>query len=340
MIASYSSGRRRRIAVAAAVAALVVAAFAAAHAAAGETAQYTVRFDAAWSAATHPVDFPGNAHLSPLIGATHRVDQRFWEPGGLATNGIEQMAEEGRTPRLAGEVEAAIAAGAADQVLLGGGIPRSPGATTLSFAIDEDFPVVTLVSMIAPSPDWFVGVSALSLHEGGEWVQERVVNLVAWDAGTDSGRTFRSPDQDTFPPQLISRIQTGPLGNGEPMGTFTFTRTDSTPPPPLALQGGRFLLSAEWETSDGIRGFAHGVGLTSDSGYFWFFSPDNLELVVKVLDACAPFDRFWFFAAGLTNVGVEIRVEDTEALEERTWESPVGQAFAPVQDTEAFSTCP
>jgi len=80
--------------------------------------------------------------------------------------------------------------------------------------------------MIAPSPDWFVGVSALALFEDGRWVGERRIDLVPWDAGTDSGSTFTSPDQAT-PPQPISRIVTAPLspsGSASPLGTFTFIR--------------------------------------------------------------------------------------------------------------------
>ncbi len=37
----------------------------------------------------------------------------------------------------------------------------------------------------------------------------------------------------------------------------------------------------------------------------WFFSLNDVELAVKVLDACeTPFESFWGFAAGLTDVGV------------------------------------
>lgn len=304
------------------------------------TAQYSVRFDATWSAATHPIDFPNNAHFSPLIGATHRPEIRFWQEGSPASNGIERMAEEGLSDPLAAEVQPAIGAGDADQVLRGGSIAHSPGATELSFAIDEDFPAVTLVSMLAPSPDWFVGVSALSLREGGDWVQEKVVHLVAWDAGTDSGITFRSPDQDTFPPLPVTRIQNGALGNGEYLGTFTFTRTDVEPPPPLALQDGRFLVRVQWEIASGTRGYGHGTLLTPDSGSFWFFAPTNLELLVKALDACTPFGHHWFFAAGLTDVGVEIEVEDTVSGEVRSWKRPIGEPFEPILDTTTFPHCP
>jgi hypothetical protein len=66
-----------------------------------------------------------------------------------------------------------------------------------------------------------------------------------------------------------------------------------------------------------------------------------VELVVKVLNGCVePFNSYWFFAAGLTNVGVDITVRDLRTGAERTYSSPLGTPFMPIQDTNAFSTCP
>ena len=80
---------------------------------------------------------------------------------------------------------------------------------------------------------------------------------------------------------------------------------------------------------------------TSESGYFWFFSPDNIELAVKVLDACdTPFASFWVFAAGLTNVGVQITVTDTRTDTTVTYDNPLGRRFETITDTRAFETCP
>jgi hypothetical protein len=190
-------------------------------------AHYRVTFDASWSAATHPTDFPGNAHFSGLIGGTHGPSVSFWREGGMATEGIRRMAERGRQTPLDEEVEAAIAAGTAQHVLKGLDVPNSPGSTGFEFDIGRDFPLVTLVTMVAPSPDWFVGVSGLSLIENGSWVAEKVVQLHPYDAGTDSGVTFGSADVVTQPQEPIHRITTGPLAEAATvphLGTFTFRR--------------------------------------------------------------------------------------------------------------------
>jgi hypothetical protein len=108
----------------------------------------------------------------------------------------------------------------------------------------------------------------------------------------------------------------------------------------LCLHGGRFQVEATWTTPDGAAGSGQGEALSDDSGRFWFFNPDNTELTVKVLDACGPFDRFWVFASGLTNVEVLITVTDTQAGRTRVYFNPQGRDFPPVLDASAFATCP
>ena len=95
-----------------------------------------------------------------------------------------------------------------------------------------------------------------------------------------------------------------------------------------------------WRTDRGETGIGQGVQLTADSGYFWFFNNDNVEVVIKVLDGCTTNDRFWVFAAGLTNVEAEITVTDTELGGSATYVNTLGSVFVPVLDIDAFATCP
>ncbi len=110
----------------------------------------------------------------------------------------------------------------------------------------------------------------------------------------------------------------------------------------LCLSGGRFEVEASWRTLEGNFGLGQAVPLSGDTGYFWFFNRDNLEVVVKVLNACdlAPFHRFWVFAAGLTNLEVILRVTDTVSGEIKEYPNPQQTPFQPVQDLRAFATCP
>jgi hypothetical protein len=111
-------------------------------------------------------------------------------------------------------------------------------------------------------------------------------------------------------------------------------------PTVLCLNDARFRVIIDWEKPDGGKGYGRARPLTADSGFFWFFNSNNIEIVGKLHDACGPFDRFWFFGAGLTNVGVRIQVTDTLAGVTQTYDNPVDTAFVSVQDTQAFATCP
>ncbi len=185
-------------------------------------ARYKVTFQADWSSQTHPTDFPNNPHFSGLIGGTHADGIHFWEVGALASDGIESMAETGSKTKLTQEVNAAISAGDAEFLLSGPGA-GSPDTVSMTFDITSDFSQVTLVSMIAPSPDWFVGVDGLELFQNGRWVDQVVIDLLPYDSGTDSGTTYTSGNSNTNPADPIFEI-TGYPFFGVPLGTFTFEK--------------------------------------------------------------------------------------------------------------------
>jgi hypothetical protein len=210
-------------------------------------ATYTVTFDAFWSAVTHPDDFPPNPHFSPLVGATHNTDVVFWEPGELASEGIESMAETGGTEILRSEIDAA--GPSVGSTLLDSGLNPSPGTLSFSFEITPDYPLVTLVTMVAPSPDWFVGVAGLNLLDNGQWQDRVEVELFVYDAGTDSGPSYTSENADTDPADPIARIEAAPFvvsGSVASVGTFTFVRETATSVENPAEVPGTHLLSAAY----------------------------------------------------------------------------------------------
>jgi hypothetical protein len=107
----------------------------------------------------------------------------------------------------------------------------------------------------------------------------------------------------------------------------------------LCLNNGRFQVEAQW-TANNQNGSGHAVPMTSDTGYFWFFADTNVEVVIKVLNACGYNQRYWVYAGGLTNVRVHLTVTDTSTGAVKTYDNPRGTAFQPVQDTSAFTACP
>jgi PKD repeat protein len=176
-----------------------------------------------------------------------------------------------------------------------------------------------------------------------------------WDFGdTAAGDANQSQDRNPSHTFATAGTYTVTLYAGSLNGTGAATKTvvvapggGSTGPcvqsaTTLCLNNGRFAVTASFRAANGQSGTATGVPLTSDSGYFWFFNPANLEVIVKVLNACTlnP-PRFWVFAAGLTNVEVTLQVVDTQTGgPPQIYTNPVSTPFAPIQDTNAFATCP
>jgi hypothetical protein len=108
----------------------------------------------------------------------------------------------------------------------------------------------------------------------------------------------------------------------------------------LCLNRGRFRVEVTWE-ANGSSGPGRVVpGAAADSGLFWFFGPDNWELMVKVLDGCALNHRYWVFAAATTDVHYVLTVTDTATGQVARYENPAGHPSAATTDTGAFSTCP
>jgi len=103
----------------------------------------------------------------------------------------------------------------------------------------------------------------------------------------------------------------------------------------LCLSGGRFRVEVNWKDFQGKTGRGQAIGLTADTGYFWFFNSANVELVVKVLDARGVNGNFWAFYGALSNVEYEVIVIDTETGESRRYKNPSGD-FASAGDTRAF----
>jgi len=109
----------------------------------------------------------------------------------------------------------------------------------------------------------------------------------------------------------------------------------SASPTVLCLSGQRFAVEVQWKDFQGKTGQGQGVTLTPDTGYFWFFTDNNIELVVKVLDARAFNNKFWVFFGALSNVEYTLKVTDTATGAVKSYQNPLGQ-FASVGDTSAF----
>ena len=188
-------------------------------------ATYSFTFESDWSSTNHGT-LPGNAHWSNMVGATHNTMNEFLELGVVATNGIKRVAELGSNSVFFDEVDAAITAGDANQWLqMAFEDPNdaSSGVSLVSMSVSKDFPLLTLVSMIAPSPDWFIAINSLNLRNMADdgWRDTFTIDVFGYDSGTDDGANYTSVDSPNSPVGIFM-INGAPF-SGNKMGTLTLT---------------------------------------------------------------------------------------------------------------------
>jgi len=108
------------------------------------------------------------------------------------------------------------------------------------------------------------------------------------------------------------------------------TRGGSAPDAPcvadaetLCLLGGRFEVRSRWRNPRSP--FGHGAAAAQSAtgsqrtGFFTFFNPANVELVVKMLDGRPVNGAFWLFNGALSDVEYWLSVRDTEGGAGRTY---------------------
>lgn len=181
---------------------------------------------------------------------------------------------------------------------------------------------------------------------------------VGWDE--DAGEDYfvcSDYDRPSVQPGYVDVNQQGDwqdLTSQDPDYTALMIRglfSDETTVPPgpcvpdastLCLHGDRFRVTVDFATqTNPTPQPATKIPLSDRAGLFYFFNENNIEMLIKVLDACVdPFNRYWVFYAATTNVEFTVTVTDTEAVRTRVYTNPLGTAAPPVQDTQAFATCP
>ncbi|MYD85726.1 MAG: hypothetical protein F4Y14_05820, partial [Acidobacteria bacterium] len=185
-----------------------------------DAATYQVTFEAKWNLSSTPGGVVDGAHFTTLIGAVHNSSVTFWSPGGTATAGVEAVAELGVTSTFKSEYNAVPAANR--KALIEESGTGATGTSTFTIEASQTHPLVTLLSMIGPSPDWFVGVSGLSLRDSQGWRARFSQDLFPYDAGTEDGTDFSLSNSATSPQGTITSIKgTGKFSNS-PMATLTF----------------------------------------------------------------------------------------------------------------------
>ncbi|XP_078499679.1 spondin-1-like isoform X2 [Lissotriton helveticus] len=160
-----------------------------------------------------------------LPGCTHKSDFVLWANGSFVSPGVRVFVENGKPQLLIEELEVVE-----DKVwrwFQAAKIPSGEGNTTTIITMEPSHPFVSIIVRIVPSPDWFVGVSSLNLCENGKWRTRKLFDLFPWDAGTDSGFTFSSPNFETQPQEAVSQITA--MTPSHPANSFYYPRIKKLP---------------------------------------------------------------------------------------------------------------
>ena len=191
----------------------------------GETATYTMTFEGLWTVEDiTDAGMPGGAHFTEVVGATHNSGTTIWVSGGRASAGVENVAELGSVGTLLNEIGRNANAGV---VVRAGSSFNAPTQTVSgTFTITANHPLVSVLSMVAPSPDWFVGVSSLRLYDNG-W-RNRVVDLYPYDAGTEQGSGWSLSNPATIPQGVITSIRNTGRFLDNPIARLSFTSEQAT----------------------------------------------------------------------------------------------------------------
>jgi hypothetical protein len=109
------------------------------------------------------------------------------------------------------------------------------------------------------------------------------------------------------------------------------------------ILGGRFGVRVDWKTSDRKTGQGQAIKYTDATALFWFFSSDNIEMMVKMINACSIGSTYWVFSAATTNVEFTLTVTDSKNGAVKTYKNLQGTLAPANADTNAFdkaAACP
>ncbi|KAJ7379771.1 hypothetical protein OS493_012517 [Desmophyllum pertusum] len=161
-------------------------------------------------------------HYSEIVGATHNASYVMWRAGEKASPGVESVAETGQTTTLENEISVKINVEGLAWKLIdpSGNIGPEEVKRDIQVQVTANFSMVSLITMLAPSPDWFIGIDSLDLCDNGRWRESwNVTASPPWDSGTEDGLAFTTNNAATNPPVNIFQITSDMDGAFKNVGT-------------------------------------------------------------------------------------------------------------------------
>ncbi|XP_020817387.1 INO80 complex subunit D [Drosophila serrata] len=246
-------------------------------------AVYKVVLHTYWTRELFPKHYPDwrpTAQWTKTLGRTHNANYALYHIGQPATAAVKQFAETGRSdlldsnageqqqqqmqtgksPTVSSSATSSTSTSTSQSTSTSGGapvqersvfdefsmpaIPLGAGRSEAKVFVDSNHSLVSLMTRIVPSPDWYIGVDSFELCVGGSWIDTVTVELDPLDAGTDNGFTFTAPNWPTAPQGVIYRITS--RYPGHPAGSFYYPKSKRLPP----IATFQFIKLKEYELSE------------------------------------------------------------------------------------------
>jgi plastocyanin len=237
-------------------------------------------------------------------------------------------------------------------------MPGTIAFTAADFGADEDAGTAAVTVSRAGGSAGMVGVD-YETSDGSATADDDytpAAGTLTWADGDSASRMFEVPllddalEEGNETVNLALSSPTGDADLGLSAATLTIRDDDQQMEPCVAdattlclNQDGRFRVEVRWRNAEDVTGLGQAVDIDRrDSGLFYFFQSDNIEMLVKVLDACdlPGFNTFWVLAAAVTDVEYTLTITDTVADREKIYTNVLGTPAEPVLDVAAFDTCP
>ncbi len=185
--------------------------------------KYRVQFMTKWGMDPN-INAPEQPHTGNMFLAVHDGTYRLFDVNQLASRGIANTSMFGTVDNLMrmSEEHPGIKQIYTSPVLM------APGRKDMEIHVDPRHSHISFSTMVAPSPDWFTGVSKVNLMQNGKWVNGMMIPLYVYDAGTDSGMGFfNMPDYPESRPKPVSMTTTRvifPDGRPKPIAYLNIRR--------------------------------------------------------------------------------------------------------------------
>ncbi len=194
-------------------------------------ATYKITFEPNFTAELYPTDYPQNPSFSKAVLIAHSNTTSVFSIGLSSSPGLKLFAEDGDSSTLVTEHTQTGDNVNPTTIVLGTSDGGPTEAKVFNITITPTKPLISFVTKLSPSPDWFLGVASFSLENpDNTLVESATLGLYAIDAGTDAGASYTSADSPETTPISIRMglpLSTDPNATGKALGVLTIERLNT-----------------------------------------------------------------------------------------------------------------